>query len=173
VSPLRQLTDANVMIHSRKELHVMLPERGDRQMFHLKHVADMLLGVPVCGIPGIKRAVVTKQKDGSRKLLAEGAELRAVMVLPGVDGRRCKSNHVTAVERVLGIEAARGVIIDEIQGIMTAYSLSIDLRHVYLLADVMTHRGVVLGITRYGIQKMNSGVLTMASFEQTGSVKPS
>jgi DNA-directed RNA polymerase III subunit RPC1 len=167
MSPLRQLTDANVMIHSRKELHVMLPERGDRQMFHLKHVADMLLGVPVCGIPGIKRAVVTKQKDGSRKLLAEGAELRAVMVLPGVDGRRCKSNHVTAVERVLGIEAARGVIIDEIQGIMTAYSLSIDLRHVYLLADVMTHRGVVLGITRYGIQKMNSGVLTMASFERT------
>jgi len=35
------------------------------------------------------------------------------------------------------------------------------------LADVMTHRGTVLGITRYGIQKMNSGVLTMASFERT------
>jgi DNA-directed RNA polymerase III subunit RPC1 len=74
---------------------------------------------------------------------------------------------VAAVESVLGIEAARSTIVSEIQSIMKAYSLSIDARHIYLLADVMTYRGTVLGITRYGIQKMKSGVLTMASFERT------
>jgi DNA-directed RNA polymerase III subunit RPC1 len=168
MSPLRQLTERHIAVHSKDELHVTpAGPKADRHMFYLKHLEDMLLNVPIAGIAGIKRAVITRQKDGSRRILAEGAELKAVMVLPGVDGRRTTSNHVAAVEQVLGIEAARGVIIDEIQGIMRAYSLSIDLRHVYLLADVMTHRGLVLGITRYGIQKMNSGVLTMASFERT------
>eukprot|EP00388_Colpodella_angusta_P021759 GDKJ01055349.1.p1 GENE.GDKJ01055349.1~~GDKJ01055349.1.p1 ORF type:complete len:197 (+),score=16.35 GDKJ01055349.1:59-592(+) len=89
------------------------------------------------------------------------------MNLDEVEGHKVTCNHVAAIERVLGIEAARATIISEIQGIMKAYSLSIDIRHIYLLADVMTHRGQVFGITRYGIQKMNSGVLTMASFERT------
>lgn len=168
MSPLRQLSDKNVEAHSASQLHVAPPtERNDRVMFALKDVTDRLLDVPVAGIAGIKRAIVTRDEDGSRRIIAEGAAMRAVMVLPGIDGRRVKCNHVAAIEQVLGIEAARHVIINEIQGIMTAYGLSIDIRHVSLLADVMTHRGVVLGITRYGIQKMNSGVLTMASFERT------
>jgi DNA-directed RNA polymerase III subunit RPC1 len=167
MSPMRLLTDRHIAVHSRNELHVTPPGKSDRQMFLLKHMADMLLGTPISGIAGIKRAVITKQNDGSRRILAEGAELKAVMTLTGVDGTKVRCNHVAAIEKVLGIEAARTVIIDEISGIMKAYSLSIDLRHINLLADVMTHRGVVLGITRYGIQKMNSGVLTMASFERT------
>eukprot|EP00657_Telonema_sp_P-1_P002299 TRINITY_DN15395_c0_g1_i1.p1 TRINITY_DN15395_c0_g1~~TRINITY_DN15395_c0_g1_i1.p1 ORF type:complete len:174 (-),score=55.06 TRINITY_DN15395_c0_g1_i1:69-590(-) len=135
--------------------------------------------ISVGGIPGVNRAIIARKRvkvmspEGKQveqmqcDLLAEGAELLGIMNLPGVDGTRVTSNHVAVTEHVLGIEAARSTIISEIQAIMKAYALSIDIRHVFLLADVMTYRGVVLGITRYGIQKMNNGVLTMASFERT------
>ena len=45
--------------------------------------------------------------------------------------------------------------------------MSIDARHTMLLADLMTYRGEVLGITRYGLAKMKESVLMLASFEKT------
>jgi len=36
-----------------------------------------------------------------------------------------------------------------------------------LLADVMTYKGEVLGITRFGMAKMKDSVLMLASFEKT------
>lgn len=178
MSPLKPLKDRHIYVRNKDTLEVM-PYETDRQriLFNIHQLLVLLPEIVVCGISGVKRAVITKKKPQPRaasvdekpvcEIIAEGAELRKIMNLPGVDGCRTTCNHVAVVEQVLGIEAARATIVTEIQSIMKAYSLSIDIRHVYLLADVMTHRGVVLGITRYGIQKMNSGVLTMASFERT------
>merc|ERR1712146_762390 len=39
--------------------------------------------------------------------------------------------------------------------------------HLLLLADLMTNTGEILGITRFGISKMKSSVLMLASFEKT------
>jgi len=50
---------------------------------------------------------------------------------------------------------------------MTSHGMSIDPRHVMLLGDVMTYKGEVLGITRFGVQKMKDSVLMLASFEKT------
>lgn len=61
---------------------------------------------------------------------------------------------VFTLPRYLGIEAARSTIISEIAYTMTSYGMSIDSRHVMLLADVMTYKGETLGITRFGIAKM-------------------
>jgi hypothetical protein len=58
----------------------------------------------------------------------------------GVDGRRTKTNHVMETERVLGIEAARHKIVEEIQKTMGAHGMSIDVRHTMLLADCMTYK---------------------------------
>ena len=71
------------------------------------------------------------------------------------------------VEKVLGIEAARKTTMDEIQYTMRSHGMDIDDRHVTLLADVMTFRGEVLGITRFGVPKMRQSVLMLASFEKT------
>ena len=45
--------------------------------------------------------------------------------------------------------------------------MSVDARHNMLLADCMTYKGEVLGITRFGIAKMKDSVLMLASFEKT------
>ena len=50
---------------------------------------------------------------------------------------------------------------------MSGHKLIIDTRHVQLLADIMTYRGAILGITRFGIAKMKESVLMLASFEKT------
>merc|ERR1712001_47709 len=67
----------------------------------------------------------------------------------------------------LGIEAARKTIMKEIQYTMESHGMSIDRRHITLLADLMTCRGEVLGITRHGLAKMKESVLMLASFEKT------
>ncbi|KTF78899.1 hypothetical protein cypCar_00048181, partial [Cyprinus carpio] len=71
------------------------------------------------------------------------------------------------VERTLGIEAARSTIINEIQYTMVNHGMSIDRRHVMLLADLMSYKGEILGITRFGLAKMKESVLMLASFEKT------
>jgi DNA-directed RNA polymerase III subunit RPC1 len=71
------------------------------------------------------------------------------------------------MEKVLGIEAARRTIMTEIHNTMDSHGLTIDPRHVSLLADIMTYRGETLGITRFGVTKMKQSVLMLASFEKT------
>lgn len=88
------------------------------------------------------------------------------MMTSGVDHTQTKTNHIMEIEEVLGIEAARKTIINEINTTMESHGMKIDIRHVTLLADVMTFKGKVLGITRHGVSKMTSSTLTLASFEQ-------
>lgn len=124
----------------------------------------------VAGGQHVKRVVIKKEDnaEGSHyKLAIEGYGLQEVIGAPGVQSTGVKSNHVLEVAKVLGIEAARSVIISEIQKCMDAYSIDIDNRYMKLLGDVMTFRGEVIGINRFGIQKMRASTLMLASFEET------
>ena len=61
----------------------------------------------------------------------------------GLIGAETKTNHVDEVQKVLGIEAARNTIINEIQYTMSKHGMTIDNRHVMLLADVMTFKVII------------------------------
>jgi len=100
-------------------------------------------------------------------LLVEGYGLLDVMGAEGIDGRHTETNHIIEIESTLGVEAARAKIGNEINYIMSAYGIGIDARHLLLLSDVMTFKGEVLGITRFGVSKMRESVLMLASFEKT------
>jgi DNA-directed RNA polymerase III subunit RPC1 len=50
---------------------------------------------------------------------------------------------------------------------MKSHGMNIDIRHMNIVADVMTFKGQVLGITRFGVQRMKSSTLMLASFEKT------
>ncbi|KAF7510795.1 hypothetical protein GJ744_005895 [Endocarpon pusillum] len=99
------------------------------------------------------------------KVMVEGYGLRDCMNTDGVDPYTTSTNSVIETLQVLGIEAARTKIIKEMQEVTK--DLSIDPRHMALLADVMTYKGEVLGITRFGLAKMRDSVLQLASFEKT------
>ena len=89
------------------------------------------------------------------------------MCTDGVIGSKTRTNHVLEVVSVLGIEAARASIIGEIDYTMSKHGMSVDPRHIQLLGDVMSYKGEVLGITRFGLSKMRDSVLQLASFEKT------
>lgn len=148
-------------------------DKGDALARSLALVRTWLPSLVVSGIPGIARAVINvaeEGRDGKRSrynLLIEGSDMRRVMNATGVKGSHVTCNHIMEVERVLGIEAARATIIREINATMQGHGLSLDNRHVQLLADTMTFKGAVLGITRFGVARSKDSVLMLASFEQT------
>jgi DNA-directed RNA polymerase III subunit RPC1 len=73
------------------------------------------------------------------------------MTTLGIVGEHTISNHIIEVEKVLGIEAARRTIINEIQYTMSQHGMYIDPRHIMLLGDVMTYkvRDVQLTLIEY------------------------
>ena len=173
---LRSLAPTSVMIkrNSKCKLRVYVPPKvGSLEVpmyFGMQLLKAALPNVIVQGIPSVNRAVINEQdKDGrvSYNLLMEGYGLLDVMGSPGIDGLHTWTNHVLEVETVLGVEAARTQISAEIGSIMTAYGIGIDTRHMLLLSDVMTFKGEVLGITRFGISKIRESVFMLASFEKT------
>ena len=154
--------------HNKNRIRIYIPPGPDS--YHItRSLKRSLPNVVVTGIPGITRAIINiNEKENKRKeLLVEGYGLLDVMTTEGIIGTRTTSNHVMEVQNVLGIEAARTAIINEIDNVMSSHGMGIDNRHIQLLSDSMTFKGEVLGITRFGIAKMKDSVLMLASFEKT------
>ncbi|GBP32372.1 DNA-directed RNA polymerase III subunit RPC1 [Eumeta japonica] len=167
-----KLKPANVQIVS--EWAIRVTAEGSKHAhclnFALQQLARQLPSVTVKGLPQVARAVIACDDTATKtkyKLCVEGDGLRSVMATYGVDGTKTTSNNILEVYQTLGIEAAKSTIISEIQLVMEGHGMSVDRRHVELLAGQMTARGEVLGITRYGLARMKESVLNLASFEKT------
>lgn len=151
-----------------KSISTSMKEPHENEIFYrMQHLRRALPHIVVKGFSDIARAVINIRDDGKRELLVEGYGLRDVMTTDGVIGSKTKTNHILEVYEVLGIEAARSCIVNEIDYTMSNHGMSVDPRHIQLLGDVMTYKGEVLGITRFGLAKMRDSVLQLASFEKT------
>ncbi|KAL3824530.1 hypothetical protein ACJIZ3_020559 [Penstemon smallii] len=170
-TPRMKLKEQNVRVLNARKLEVVLHADRSKLQFELHELRYKLSKVVVKGINSVERAIIKEENEQSGKkpfnLFVEGTDLLAVMGIEGVHGCETTSNHVVEVQKTLGIEAARKTIINEIQYTMKEHGMTIDIRHMMLLADTMTFKGEVLGITRFGIQKFKDGVLSNASFERT------
>merc|ERR1712150_306833 len=156
--------------HGDSIICVTPTESNKSSMYYvLQQLKSDLPKVVIKGIPSVNRAVIhADEKTGNTyKLLVEGDNLQAVMATPGVKWKDTTSNNTHEVEKTLGIEAAKSTIIKEINYTMENHGMSIDKRHIMLLADLMTFKGEMLGITRFGLAKMRESVLMLASFEKT------
>jgi DNA-directed RNA polymerase III subunit RPC1 len=176
LAPKLKIKEGDVTINSKKGRVKIYVNEADSDKVdgvyeRLKILKRALPSIQVKGLPEVNRSVIAHADSKKRKdefqLLVNGYGLIDVMGTEGVNGLETRSNHVMETCKVLGIEAARQTIYNEIQNIMGAYGMTIDPRHVMLLGDVMTYKGEVLGITRFGVQKMKDSVLMLASFEKT------
>ncbi|MBU5557939.1 MAG: DNA-directed RNA polymerase subunit A'', partial [Candidatus Aenigmarchaeota archaeon] len=111
--------------------------------------------------------VIVNQKETDWVLNTVGSNLAKILTIPGVDATRTTTNNIHEIAKVLGIEAARMAIIEEAMSTMQAGGLEVDVRHVMLVADVMTADGEVRAIGRYGVAGMKGSVLARANFEET------
>ncbi|CAK7208262.1 DNA-directed RNA polymerase III subunit C1 (rpo31) [Sporothrix bragantina] len=134
-------------------------------LLRVNYLRRMLPTVPISGYADATRAIIQTSEQSENTVFVEGYGLRDCMITEGVIGTRTTSNSILECRDVLGIEAARTSIAVEISEVMGG--MGIDPRHMELLADVMTYKGEVLGITRFGMSKMRDSVLHLASFEKT------
>ncbi|XP_071108022.1 DNA-directed RNA polymerase III subunit RPC1-like [Haliotis cracherodii] len=159
----------DVHIYNSDLLSVSAHETSKSSMYYvLQNLKKHLPRVMIKGIPTVTRAVIhIDEKSDALTLLVEGDNLLEVIATQGVKGTATTSNNTFEVMKTLGVEAARTTIMNEIVYTMVNHGMSIDIRHVMLLADLMTFKGEVLGITRFGLAKMKDSVLMLASFEKT------
>jgi len=135
----------------------------------LLDVTETLKDLKVKGIDGIKRVIIRNEPDEGYVIYSEGSNLEKVLQIEGVDPYRTTTNDIQAVGRVLGIEAARNMIIKEAYNTLMEQGLNVDLRHIMLVADIMTTDGTIRAIGRHGVSKEKESVLSRAAFEITVS----
>jgi DNA-directed RNA polymerase beta' subunit len=120
----------------------------------------------VKGIPAVRRALVMEENH-EWIIRTEGSNLELALTTLGVDPTRTISNNMHEVAAVLGIEAARNVIIKEAKAVLEEQGLDVDIRHVMLVADAMTASGEVLQVGRHGVSGEKASTLAKAAFEIT------
>jgi DNA-directed RNA polymerase subunit A" len=135
-------------------------------MAKLQKTFDKVRNALIRGQDGVKRVLI--KKEGPELVLyTEGTNLKGVLRTKGVDTTRTISNHIHEIAETLGIEAARQVIINEAKDVLDEQGLDVDIRHIMLVADLMTATGEIRQIGRHGISGEQSSVLARAAFEVT------
>ena len=120
---------------------------------------------------GAKRSIWDDNKGfGVRDewvLETDGTNLMAVLGVDYVDATRTCSNDIVEVFVALGIEGVRGALLSELRNVISFDGSYVNYRHLACLVDVMTMQGHLMAIDRHGINRVDSGPLLRASFEET------
>jgi DNA-directed RNA polymerase beta' subunit len=133
---------------------------------NLQKVLDKVITGQIKGIPGIRRALVS-ETGNEWVITTDGSNLPKVMRIQGIDLTRTTTNNIHEIAETLGIEAARKKLIQEAQGVLEEQGLDVDVRHVMLVADIMTLTGEVYQIGRHGVSGKKASVIARAAFEIT------
>jgi DNA-directed RNA polymerase subunit A" len=143
-------------------------EPSYRQLLQL---VEELREIVFKGIEEISRVVIRREEldDGEEFILyTEGSNLKKVLDIEGVDASRTTCNNIHEIHSNLGIEAAREQIIEETMNTLEEQGLDdVNIRHLMLVADIMTNTGDIESIGRHGISGNKDSVLARAAFEVT------
>ncbi|MFO7925339.1 MAG: DNA-directed RNA polymerase subunit A'' [Halobacteriota archaeon] len=137
----------------------------------LLQLVEELREIVFKGIEEISRVVIRKEDlDVGEQfvLYTEGSNLKKVLDIEGVDASRTTCNNIHEIHSNLGIEAAREAIIEETMNTLEEQGLDdVNIRHLMLVADIMTNNGDIESIGRHGISGNKDSVLARAAFEVT------
>ncbi len=154
------------MIQENDTTTIIVRFAGEPEIAKLNKAREKIMNAKIKGVKGIKRVIVQK-REKEYVLLTDGSNLAGVLGIKGVDPTRTTTNSIYEIETVLGIEAAREAIIREINGVLQEQGLDVDVRHIMLVADIMTGTGKVRQVGRHGVTGEKESVLARAAFEVT------
>jgi DNA-directed RNA polymerase II subunit RPB1 len=150
------------------------------QIYILKNFQDQLLqNVVLRGIKGINKVILRKiidnmvehngvyKKEDIWVLDTIGTNLLGVLGLSFIDNKRTLSNDIVEIYNVLGIEAARQAIYNELVEVVEFDGTYINFHNYSVLVDRMTYTEKLISIFRHGINNDNIGPIAKASFEET------
>ena len=163
----------------QKKVKVNPLDQAD-QIYILKNFQDQLLQkVVLRGIQGINKVILRKVLDNVVEINGVykkqdiwvldtiGTNLLDVLGLDYIDNTRTLSNDIVEIYNVLGIEAARQAIYNELVEVVEFDGTYINYHNYSVLVDRMTFTHKLISIFRHGINNDNIGPIAKASFEET------
>lgn len=162
---LREELDVMVNVSANVANQVIVTPNAESYR-ELLQLAKNIHSITLKGIEGIKRVVIRKDGD-EYTLYTEGSQLKEVLQIEGVDVTRTSTNNIGEIFDVFGIEAARNSIITEATNTLAEQGLTVDIRHIMLVSDIMCCDGEVKQIGRHGISGEKASVFARAAFEVT------
>ena len=152
-------------------------------IYILKNFQDNLLeNIILRGVVGINKVTLRKIKDnlveksGIYKkqdiwvLDTIGTNMMDVLGVDYIDAKRTFSNDIVELFNVLGIEAARQAILNELVDVIAFDGTYINYHHYSVLCDRMTFTSKMISIFRHGINNDDIGPIAKASFEETPQI---
>ncbi len=147
---------------------VLTVKTHTKNLKEVRAVRVKIMRSVISGIEGAGKAIVQKNlKTGEFYIISAGSNIEGMMGIEGIDKSRIYTNDVFAIYRLFGIEAARNAIARELKLTLDEQKISVDLRHLLLIADAMTASGSVKGVGRHGLSGEKKSVFARAAYEET------
>ena len=164
----------------RIRLNIENSKNDDRDITYLKNFEKNILNLVIKGVDKINKISMRQTKDnivyedGNYKMKdmwvldTVGTNLIDILGNQYVDSSRTYSNDIIEAYNVLGIDAAKKLLIKEINEVIDFSGNYVNSRHIGLLCAFMTNKGVLMSVDRFGINRdMDIGPLAKCSFEET------
>ncbi|MCK5301718.1 MAG: DNA-directed RNA polymerase subunit A'' [Candidatus Thorarchaeota archaeon] len=132
----------------------------------LQRLSEKIREVRVKGIDDVTHVVIRKESN-RYVLYTEGSNLQDALEIADVNPHKIYTNNLKEIYKVLGIEATRNAIIQEAMSVLNEQGMDVDVRHIILVADMMTADGAIRQIGRHGISGAKNSALARAAFEVT------
>jgi DNA-directed RNA polymerase subunit A" len=145
---------------------VFIKPKNDITIKQLQKLKAKVMKAHIKGVKGVSEVRVLK-KDDEWVLTTLGSNFPKIFNIPGVDAAKSMSNNIHEIYKTLGIEATRQAIVEFASSTMKDGGLDVDVRHIMLVADIMTADGKIKAIGRYGVAGSKGSVLARANFEET------
>ncbi|MEI7960980.1 MAG: DNA-directed RNA polymerase subunit A'' [archaeon] len=151
-------------LHRDNTVHFSLEKKSE--FIKIRKDLLRLLEEKVHGVKGIAKTLIVKEND-EYIVKTSGSNLKAVLKLEDINLEKVFTNDIIETSKILGIEAGRQMIVMELKKVLDDNGIRVDVRHIMLLADLMTFSGEVKGIVRTGITKGKASPFARAAFEET------
>ena len=170
----------NNLLSKKKQLTKSNPLDQSDEIYLLQNFQDHILdNIVLRGIKHITQVIPRKVENNvdfdensfvkheTWVLDTVGTNLLDILALDYIDPYRTVTNDIQEIHKVLGVEAARQSIFNELSETIESEGTYINYHHLSVLCDRMTTNDGMTSIFRHGINNDNIGVIAKASFEET------
>lgn len=137
------------------------------KLLMLHHVEAAAEFATIHVIPGITSASYATVDVDEPYINTDGSNMIAMRQYSHIiDVNRMFTNDIVSMLHLYGVEACRATIVREMHGVFAGHGISVDQRHLNLIADTMTKGGGFTPFNRIGLKGNVSPFMKM-SFETT------
>ena len=160
--------DKALDLESKVEENGVVVNMHTRNLKEIRASTINMMKMLVSGVDGAGKGTIRRDDStGEFYLVSAGSNIEGIMQVEGVDKTRTTTNDVFAIYRLFGIEAARNALALELKKTLKEQKISVDERHLNLIADAMTASGTIKGVGRHGLSGEKHSVFARAAYEET------